>query len=325
VRASGGEPRVAARPADPPACAPVPVTSTGLRLGPPRAGARAAHPPAVLLAEHEPEVAELARRYLDREGLRVRVTTGADETIAALGERSAAVAVLDLTMPDLDARRLRRLLAEPRSRDSGGSGNSGGSRNLGGARMPAIFLLGSGMLPGGLRVAADRCLPRPFSPRMLVARVRAVVPQAVPAARPEPAQRRVGSLTLEAAGRRVRFAGRDIALTPTEFALLTVLADNAGRVLTREQLLAAIRELGLPGAGPRRPQAAARAAWPPADAPPPGGPASASALASSHAAGGRAVDVYVAQLRAKLPGPGTIRTVRGVGYVLGERPPDAGG
>jgi DNA-binding response OmpR family regulator len=284
----------------------------------------------VLLAEHEPEVAELARRYLDREGLRVRVTTGADETIAALAERSAAVAVLDLTMPGLDARRLRRLLAEPRSRDQGSSRDPGGSRdqgsgrNLGGARMPAVFLLGSGMRPRGLRVAADRCLPRPFSPRMLVARVRAAVPQAVPVARPEPARRRVGSLTLEGAGRRVRFADQDIALTPTEFALLAVLADNAGRVLTRDQLLAAIRELGLPGTGPRRPQAAARAAWPP-DARPPGGPAYASAAASSRAASGRAVDVYVAQLRAKLPGPGTIRTVRGVGYVLGERPPDTGG
>jgi DNA-binding response OmpR family regulator len=262
----------------------------------------------VLLAEHEPEVAELARRYLDREGLRVRVTISADETLAALGERSAAVAVLDLTMPGLDARRLRGLLAEPRSRDPGSSRDLGSSRdpgssrdrgsgrNLDGARMPAVFLLGGGMRPRDLRVAADRCLPRPFSPRMLVTRVRAAVPQAVPAARPEPARRRVGSLTLEEAGRRVRSADRDIALTPTEFALLAVLADNAGRVLTRDQLLAAIRELGLPGAGPRRPQAAARA-----------------------------VDVYVAQLRAKLPGPGAIRTVRGVGYVLGVRPPDAGG
>jgi DNA-binding response OmpR family regulator len=300
-----GEPRVAAPPADPPACAPAPPAAP--RPGRLSAGARPAHPPVVLLAEHEPEVAELARRYLDREGLRVQVTTRADETTAALGERSAAVAVLDLTMPGLDARRLRRLLAEPRSRDPGSG------RNLGGARMPAVFLLGSGMRPRDLRVAADHCLPRPFSPRMLVARVRAAVPQAAPAVPPEPARRRAGRLTLDAAGRRVRFADQDIALTPTEFALLAVLADHPGRVLTRDQLLAAIRELGLPGAGPRRP----RAAWPPADS-----LALAPAPASSRAAGGRAVDVYVAQLRAKLPGPGTIRTVRGVGYVLGESPPD---
>lgn len=309
-----GEPRVAARPADSPACPPVPPSAP--RPGRPSAGARVAYPPVVLLAEHEPEVAELARRYLDREGLRVRVTTRADETTAALAERSAAVAVLDLTMPGLDARRLRRLLAEPRSRDPGSSRAAGGGRNPGGARMPAVFLLGSGMRPRDLRVAADRCLPRPFSPRMLVAHVRAAVPQAAPAARPEPAPRRVGSLTLDAAGHRVRFAGRDIALTPTEFALLAVLADNPGRVLTRDQLLAALRELGLPGASPRRPRAAAQAAWPPPDV-----PAHASAPVSSRA-GGRAVDVYVAQLRAKLPGPGTIRTVRGVGYVLGERPLD---
>ncbi len=67
---------------------------------------------AVLLAEHEPEVAELARRYLARAGLPVTVTTGAEETMAALIARTADVAVLDLTMPGLDARRLRRLVSK---------------------------------------------------------------------------------------------------------------------------------------------------------------------------------------------------------------------
>jgi DNA-binding response OmpR family regulator len=217
--------------------------------------------PLVLLAEHEPEVAELARRYLARAGLRVRVTGSPDETTAALGERSAVVAVLDLTMPGLDARRVRRLLASPP------------------VALPAVFLIGHTMRARDLRVSADACLPRPFSPRTLVARVRSAVPPAAPAGpatRAEPAQRVVGHLTLTPAEHRVSSGGREVTLTPTEFALVAVLARNAGRVMSRAQLLAAL----------------------------------------GRDASGRAVDTYVAQVRAKLPGPGAIRTVRGVGYVL---------
>ena len=236
----------------------------GTRPAEPEAGS----PAAVLLAEHEPEVAELARRYLARAGLRVHVTTSPDETTAALGDHLAAVAVLDLTMPGLDARRVRRLLAEPRTRDARGARNH-----------PAVFLIGHRMRPRDLRVSADSCLPRPFSPRTLVARVLSAVPPAAPAARTaraEPAQRVSGSLTLAPGQHRVSSAGRDVTLTPTEFALVAALAGNAGRVMSRAQLLAALgRETS-----------------------------------------GRAVDTYVAQIRAKLPGPGTIRTVRGVGYVL---------
>ncbi|HEY4465486.1 MAG TPA: response regulator transcription factor [Streptosporangiaceae bacterium] len=214
--------------------------------------------PLVLLAEHEPEVAELARRYLARAGLRVRVTSSPDETTAALGERSVTVAVLDLTMPGLDARRVRRLLASPP------------------VALPAVFLIGHTMRARDLRVSADACLPRPFSPRTLVARVRSAVPPAAPAARAGPAQRAAGKLTLTAAGHRVSSGGREVTLTPTEFALVAALAGNAGRVMSRGQLLAAL----------------------------------------GRDASGRAVDTYVAQVRAKLPRPGTIRTVRGVGYVL---------
>ena len=108
---------------------------------------------AVLLAEHEPEVAELARRYLARAGLQVTVATSAKDTMAALIARPAGVAVLDLTMPGLDARRVRRLVAEPS------------------APTPAVYLIGASMRPRDLRVSADQCLRRPFSPRMLVSRV----------------------------------------------------------------------------------------------------------------------------------------------------------
>ena len=86
-----------------------------MRAAEPQAGSRLPAPGGVLLAEHEPEVAELARRYLARAGLRVRVTTSPAETTAALGERSAAVAVLDLTMPGLDPRRGKLSVTVPPS------------------------------------------------------------------------------------------------------------------------------------------------------------------------------------------------------------------
>ena len=157
---------------------------------------RPARRPAVLLAEHEPEVAELARRYLARAGLDVTVAATPQETIAALSERPAAapaapapavpgpavarrpgpvpvsapvsapvlaVAVLDLTMPGLDARRLRRLLA---ARETPAAS----------APTPAIYLLGGTMRPRDVRAGAGQCLRRPFSPRLLVDRVLSALP-----------------------------------------------------------------------------------------------------------------------------------------------------
>ncbi|HWG13332.1 MAG TPA: response regulator transcription factor [Streptosporangiaceae bacterium] len=237
--------------------------------------------PAVLLAEHEPEVAELGRRYLTRAGAGVTITTRAEATIAALTGRTAAVAVLDLTMPGLDPRHLRRLLAAP---------------NAAAARLPALFLLSAGMHPRDLRVAAESCLWRPFSPRLLVARVLAIVPPPAPApaAADSPGEttgRTIGGLTLDPATRRARPAAEDsggIAFTPAEFALLTALADHPGRVLTRDRLQAIVAQ-----------------------------------SATGHPVAGRAIDVHVSQVRAKLPDPALIRTVRGVGYVLDEPDPGA--
>jgi DNA-binding response OmpR family regulator len=230
----------------------------------------------VLLAEHDPEVAELARRYLTRAGAQVTVTTAAGETTAALaarGTRDTRVAVLDLTMPGLDPRRLRRLLTPPRRP---------APLQPQPARLPALFLLSAAMRPRDLRVAAESCLWRPFSPRLLVSRVLALAPRPVPATAPA---------TPDLPG-----AARGLALTPAERALLTALAEHPGRVLTRDRLRDVLTRL------PRSS----------ADRPGPG------------PAAGRAVDVHVSQLRAKLPDPALIRTVRGVGYVLDEPDPGAG-
>jgi DNA-binding response OmpR family regulator len=212
-------------------------------------------PVSVLLAEHEPEVAELSARYLRRDGLRVRLVTSPEPTLAELSAGPDAAAVLDLTMPGLDPRRIRRALRTPviflvanakapRPRGLAVRGRAPGPRS----DAPGI----QGGAPG-----ARRWLARPFSPRQLVALVREVLA--------DPGESRPAVPRLNP------------ALTASESAVLAALTDHAGRVLSRRQLLAA---------------------------------------AGRQAAGDRAADVYIAQLRSKLGPAIHIRTVRGAGYTL---------
>src|SRR5580704_9528747 len=124
----------------------------------------------VLLAEHEPEVAEMSARYLRRDGLLVRPVTTPEEALAELTGGPDAVAVLDLTMPGLDPRRIRRAL-----------------------RTPVIFLVAGprprGLARSGGTTGPRRWLARPFGPRQLVAMVRDVLaaPEPSPAQGAEPA------------------------------------------------------------------------------------------------------------------------------------------
>lgn len=177
--------------------------------------------PSVLLAEHEPEVAEMSARYLRRDGLAVRLVTSPEPTLAELTGGPDAAAVIDLTMPGLDPRRIRRALSSTAERTS------------------VIFLVADARAPrprglaarrdtSGDTVGARRWLARPFSPRQLVALVRDVL--ADPG---EP--------------RRPRFLATP-ELTAGESAVLAALTDNQGRVLSRRQLLAAA---GRPSAGDR--------------------------------------------------------------------------
>jgi len=166
----------------------------------------------VLLAEHEPEVAEMSARYLRRDGLAVRLVTSPEPTLAELTGGPDAAAVIDLTMPGLDPRRIRRALASVA------------------LRTPVIFLVADARAPrprglaarrdaSGAAAGARRWLARPFSPRQLVALVREVLADPGEPHRP-------------------RFlAAPD--LTAGESAVLAALTDNPGRVLSRRQLLAA--------------------------------------------------------------------------------------
>ena len=165
---------------------------------------RGREPPSILLAEHEPEVAEMSARYLRRDGLRVRLVTSPEPTLAELTGGPDAAAVIDLTMPGLDPRRIRRAL-----------------------RTPVIFLVADAKAPRprGLAVRGDavgarRWLARPFSPRQLVALVHEVLADPEGPRRPAP---RLNN-----------------TLTATESAVLAALMDNPGRVLSRRQLLQAV-------------------------------------------------------------------------------------
>ena len=224
-------------------------------------------PRSVLLAEHEPDVAEMSARYLRRDGLVVRLVTTPEQALAELtqGQDAAScfdLTVLDLTMPGLDPRRIRRAL-----------------------RTPVIFLAAGpqGPRPRGLArgpAGPRRWLTRPFGPRQLVAMTRDVLAEASRA--PVGADRASAdraSADRASAGKAAGRAGGTLRLTPAESAILAALLEQPGRVLSRRQLLAA---------------------------------------AGRQAAGDRAADVYIAQLRAKLGAAGkagAIRTVRGAGYV----------
>lgn len=232
-------------------------------------------------------MAELIRRYLAKEGLRVRCTGTAAETQAALaGPTSAAAVVLDLTMPGLDARAIRKLIrgGAPSSR----RGRPQPAVTGAGPGVPLICLTAGegaqaaqGLRPQDIGVGRESCVARPFGPRTLVARVRA-------AARPAPAvPHAAGRLWLRPGQRLVTLDGAEIALTGTEFDVLSCLVRQAGRTVTRHRLRQAV--------------------WGRS-----GGP------------GDRTVDVYIAQLRAKLGPDHAIRTVRGIGYVLDPHTATAG-
>jgi len=177
----------------------------------------------VLVVEDEPQIAEIARDYLEHAGFAVVTTGDGVDALALARERRPDLVVLDLGLRRLDgldvARRLRRDGTTP------------------------IIILTARVEESdrliGLEVGADDYVTKPFSPRELVARVRAVLRRAAPAAQQGVLQR--GDLTIDQPRMRASRKGRPIELTATEFQLLAALARQPGRVFTRAQLLDAVR------------------------------------------------------------------------------------
>ncbi|HUL60846.1 MAG TPA: response regulator transcription factor [Anaeromyxobacteraceae bacterium] len=221
----------------------------------------------VLLVEDDRRLADLTREYLEGHGVAVtHVADGKRGLEEAARGRYDAV-LLDLMLPGMDGLEVCRAL---RTRSD----------------VPVLVLTARGEEADrvmGLETGADDYLAKPFSPRELLARIRAVVRRAKGRAGPNLAPVRVGGLVLDPAARRVTLDGKDIPLTGYEFALLDALARRAGRILSREQLMELAR-------------------------------------GSAEDAFDRSIDVHVSRLRQKLGDdpkrPRLIKTVRGSGYLL---------
>jgi DNA-binding response OmpR family regulator len=213
----------------------------------------------ILLVEDEEDIATLVRTYLERDGFRVIWAARGIEGLQALEQNEIRLAILDLQLPDADGLDLCRAIRAT-------------------SRLPIVIVTARDEEIDritGLELGADDYVTKPFSPRELVARVRAVLRRAEPDEDGDLVS--VGDIVLERAGRTVSVAGADVELTGMEFDLLAFLLAHPGIVMTRERLLERVWGLSFPG-------------------------------------GTRTVDVHVAQLRRKLDRPDLIRTVRGSGY-----------
>jgi DNA-binding response OmpR family regulator len=178
--------------------------------------------PRILVVDDEPKIVRLVRDYLEHGGFDVLVARDGREALMRARTERPDLVVLDLGLPGLDGLDVTRALRRDTS-------------------VPLIMLTardGETDKVLGLELGADDYLTKPFSPRELVARIRAVLRRHE---RDNSAEViRVGELELDVPRLRVAVSGRVVALTATEFELLSVMARQPGRVFTRAQLLDAI-------------------------------------------------------------------------------------
>jgi DNA-binding response OmpR family regulator len=227
----------------------------------------------VLMIEDDERLAGMVATYLAPHGFEVRHAATAQAGVNLLEQDQAgfALVLLDLMLPDADGldvcRQIRALAAPLRS-------------------IPVVMLTAKGDpfdRVVGLEIGADDYLPKPFEPRELLARLRAVLRRPPLAAGADSRVLRFGRLEIDLGARAVRLAGEARTLTSYQFDLLVALAERAGRVLSREQLLGAVKG----------------AALDPFD---------------------RSIDVHIGRLRAAIEDdvkrPRRIVTVRGAGYVF---------
>lgn len=216
----------------------------------------------VLVVEDEKTIADLERMYLAKAGFGVETAADGDTALAKIAELKPAAIVLDIGIPGPDGIEIcRRLRAE-------------------GNWTPVLFCTARDEEIDrvlGLELGGDDYISKPFSPRELVARVRAAVRRNQRSADGGADLVELGAVTLDRSARRVFVAGAEVEFTATEFDLLAHLMTRPGRVISREQLLSEV--------------------W-------------GYAAYVSH----RTVDTHIAQVRAKLGDHSFIRTVRGVGY-----------
>jgi two-component system, OmpR family, alkaline phosphatase synthesis response regulator PhoP len=219
----------------------------------------------ILLVDDEPSILQLARMYLERENFRVEAAGDGEAALEAVKRLNPQLVVLDVMLPRLDGLEVcRRLRAE----------NNPVAIIMLTARDEDIDKI------LGLELGADDYLTKPFNPRELVARIKAILRRAERASQPDAAPIHLPGLTIDPVRREARNADQILDLRTQEFELLLILAGQPGRVFTREQLL--------------------QQAW-----------------GFDFYGQTRTVDVHIAHLRKKLAAsPVTIETITGIGYKL---------
>jgi DNA-binding response OmpR family regulator len=226
----------------------------------------------LLMIEDDVRLADMLITYLGQSGYQVTHAGNAQAGLSTLQTHPAELVILDLMLPDMDGlevcRRIRALPGEL-------------------ARTPVLMLTAKGDPMDriiGLEMGADDYLPKPFEPRELLARIRAVLRrQGDTAVNTVTSLMRFGSLEIDRDARTVTVAGQSCDLTSYQFDLLVALAERAGRVLSRDQIMEAVRGRELE-------------------------------------AFDRSIDVHMGRIRAAIEldakSPKRILTVRGVGYVF---------
>ena len=232
----------------------------------------------LLMIEDDARLANMVSEYLRQAGFGFEHALYGASGLAALQKSLPALVVLDLMLPDMDGLEICRRI-----------------RGIGGAvgKTPILMLTAKGDPMDrviGLEVGADDYLAKPFEPRELLARIRAILRRSADAASPvsddNEAVLRFGSLEIERGSRIVTLAGKAVDLTSYQFDLLLAVAERAGRVLTRDQIMEAVRGRELE-------------------------------------AFDRSIDVHMGRIRAAIEvdakDPKRILTVRGVGYVFAKQ------
>ena len=229
----------------------------------------------ILLVDDDQEIRELLQTYLSRAGFQVRTVGDGAGFRLALQEQPADLVILDVMLPDEDGFSLCRWVRE--------------HQRL--AQMPVIMLTASSDEADrviGLELGADDYVVKPFSSREVISRMRAILRRAGTAA-PTDQPYRTDGLEIDFGVRRVTLAGDEVALSRKEFDLLSALAQNAGEVVTREDLMAKVWDVNWFGST-------------------------------------KTLDVHIRALRKKLGDSATepryISTVRGVGFRMAE--PESG-
>lgn len=177
----------------------------------------------ILVVDDEPKIVQLARDFLEHAGFSVSTAFDGKGALAAARTAKPDLIVLDLGLPAMDGLDVTRALRKE-------------------SNVPIIMLTARAEESDklvGLELGADDYLTKPFSPKELVARVRAVL-RRVESASPGAETIRAGDLMLDVPRMRVAVAGRAVQVTPTEFQLLAALARQPGRIFTRAQLLDAV-------------------------------------------------------------------------------------